>query len=291
MGNIMYKIANTLFISLFFIAIFWMGCDKIDDPYTVTSRYVDEVEIVDSIPIPGPAEKKVLLEDYTGIQCVNCPKAAKLAHDLEDEAKGGIIVLSVHAGYNARPDKPPFDVDLTTPVGEEYNTHYDITANPYGIINRKKTNSGVYYQSTNKWKAETDAELKEKPTLKMEITATLAEKTIETKIKWEAVADLQEAHKLVVLLAEDGIVTSQKNNDPSLGEDIINDYKHHNVLRESLNGTWGVSINPLKAGDIRSWKFKHEIQTQQFNGTQYKLIAFIYNAETEYIEHVEICEL
>lgn len=288
MKNILYKTTTFLFAAFLCATVFWMGCDKIDDPYTVIGQSIEEGEMRETEPISGEAVKHVLLEDYTGIQCVNCPKAAKTAHDLEAAADGKIIILSVHAGYNARPGDPPLDVDLTTPEGEEYLLHYEITANPVGLINRKKKNTGVHYFMEREWETQTDAEMEVAPTMKMEISeVSLEGKTLKAKVKYENVADLPEDHKLVVFLVEDGIVTGQKNSNVEVGPTpLIEAYTHHNTLRGSLTGAWGLPISAKVTGDIFSRKFTHEIQTERFEGTTYKLIAFIYNVQTEYIEQV-----
>src|SRR5512133_2768801 len=78
-----------------FVALFWMvSCDKLDEPYAVKKTGSDT--------ITGPV-RKVLLEDYTGHKCVNCPKAAMDARVMEEALGGRLILMAVHAGYFAEP--------------------------------------------------------------------------------------------------------------------------------------------------------------------------------------------
>ena len=67
----------SLILLVFTIANFQQACDIEDEPYLIP---------VDTIPIGsgGPSEgiRKVLLEDYTGHKCPNCPEAAEEAHNL-----------------------------------------------------------------------------------------------------------------------------------------------------------------------------------------------------------------
>jgi hypothetical protein len=80
------------------------SCDEIDPPYMdgVQTPPIDTTEC----PIPTfPADthhvKVVLLEDYTGHKCVNCPTAAEIAHNLQITYGEKIILMAIHAGFFA----------------------------------------------------------------------------------------------------------------------------------------------------------------------------------------------
>ena len=66
--------------------------------------------------------RKVLLEDYTGFKCVNCPAAAHEAHLLQEFYGDQMVVMGVHAGYYAEPDgSGNYTTDLTTTTGDALN--------------------------------------------------------------------------------------------------------------------------------------------------------------------------
>ena len=49
--------------------------------------------------------------------------------------------------------------------------------------------------------------------------------------------------KLVVVLAESGIIKPQRNNDITVGTTpIIFDYEHKHVLRDAITTTWGTPV-------------------------------------------------
>ena len=44
---------------------------------------------------PNNNPKSILLEDYTGHKCTNCPSAAQIAKDLEDDSSKNVIVRAI----------------------------------------------------------------------------------------------------------------------------------------------------------------------------------------------------
>lgn len=69
-----------------------MGCDKID-PDHIHKPYE-----------PMPGYKTVLIKDFTGVKCKNCPAAAEALHLLQQQlGEDRVLVMSVHAGELAYP--------------------------------------------------------------------------------------------------------------------------------------------------------------------------------------------
>ena len=65
-------------------------------------------------------KKVYYLEDYTGHKCTNCPAAATIATQLEDDTALGVIVVSIHAstdGSFQSTDEVEFTVDYQTDAG------------------------------------------------------------------------------------------------------------------------------------------------------------------------------
>jgi len=48
--------------------------------------------------VPSTVLKNVLLEDISGVRCKNCPKAAKIAHDIQsNNDPGRVVVMTLHS--------------------------------------------------------------------------------------------------------------------------------------------------------------------------------------------------
>ena len=60
-------------IALSTLMLFAMSCDKID------------IDNTHKPYVPSSGGKTVLIKDFTGVRCVNCPAAAEAAHELQHQ--------------------------------------------------------------------------------------------------------------------------------------------------------------------------------------------------------------
>ncbi|CAG5077438.1 Omp28-related outer membrane protein [Parvicella tangerina] len=248
-------LALVVFIILGVLSI---SCDRIENP-VVNNESILNWELypdADTSTYPWPVwtnnantVRQVLLEDYTGHTCVNCPSAGAIAKNIEDANGGKVIVMSVHAsttgGFQA-PEPPELPLDHTTEAGNEYANAMNITSNPLGTINRK-SNTGVYYYLSPSWQTEVDNELVKSPDFNIQAQYNYYESTnglfFHTEV--EALNNLTGNYSLINLLVRDTVVAPQKDQ----GGVVHEDYDHHSVLSDDINGTWGT---PIISGDISS---------------------------------------
>ena len=91
----------------FFILSLTFSCDKIEkDNFTDPNA---------TFPWLG---KKVLVEDFTGYKCTNCPAAATELHNIEEFYPDKVIGIAIHAGSFAKPGGV-FVTDFRTDEGNE----------------------------------------------------------------------------------------------------------------------------------------------------------------------------
>jgi len=95
-------------------------------------------------------EKVILLEEFTGHLCVNCPEATILAHDLKQTYGEQLVLLSIHAGDLAEPDQSPFDADYLTEAGTAIFNEFAPLGVPTGMINRTEY-QGSYVLFKDSW--------------------------------------------------------------------------------------------------------------------------------------------
>ena len=93
-------------------------------------------EISPVIPLLG--DKKVLVEEFTGVRCVNCPSGAAELENLKSIYGDRLVVVSIHAGDFA----PPYTdskFDFRTPEGAALETWLGTPLGyPTAVVNRKK---------------------------------------------------------------------------------------------------------------------------------------------------------
>lgn len=88
-------------------------------------------------------KKVVLLEEFTGHRCVNCPEAIFLARDYVQTYGEQLLLMTIHAGGLANPIEEPFDTDFRTEVGTDIFNQFNPVAVPTGMVNRKEYEGNV----------------------------------------------------------------------------------------------------------------------------------------------------
>ncbi|MFK5856030.1 MAG: Omp28 family outer membrane lipoprotein [Bacteroidota bacterium] len=259
------------------------SCDKIDPPYVESRDYCS-------------GNKKVLLEDYTGHGCVNCPGAAVLAHELKEKFCDRVVIIGVHAGFFAQPDfegNPVFSADLTTEAGNAWDSFFGNSAlgNPNGLVDRVQGANG-YVLFPSVW-GETIDPLLEQPALAL-ITINndfnTDSKILTTTIKTNFQTDLVGDYKLIVCITQDNIISPQKNNNEEIGPTPIDStYVHNHVLRKAINGSWGENLTT--SGTVTTNTTYEKTYTQEFISKwvpkDCHIVAFVYNEETKEVLQVE----
>jgi hypothetical protein len=241
----MMKKITGLFLAI--LVVFFSACDVVEPPYTTENEG------------PGPGDdvvQKILLEDYTGHDCVNCPTAAEEAHDLMGIYDDQLIIIAVHAGWFARPidEEPALSEYYGTEAGEEWYNYFQAFANPIGMVNRVPSSPGNFLVEWADWGSTIAGMVDNEPGAMMTIENVFNESTrrLETTITTEFLVAQSDAINLVVCVTQDSIIDGQKNNDINVGEiPLIEDYVFMHMLRDNLNGTWGENVSdgePIELG-------------------------------------------
>lgn len=106
----------------FVILLILGACDKIDKPRENTTSLIG-VNYIERDNYAVAGFNKVLLEDYTGHTCGNCPRAAEKAEELKTLYKDSLIVIAVHAGSFANPTSS-YPNDYRTNVGTDWDNFF-----------------------------------------------------------------------------------------------------------------------------------------------------------------------
>lgn len=231
-------------------AIIWTSCQKIDEPLEIVDQR-NYPEIVNPDDTTGNDSlnfiskyvdyKQVLLEEFTGHLCVNCPEAAKLAHELAESLNHHLIIYTIHSGVFAEvQNNNVFNTDLTSDPGDRIYDDFQIFANPMAMINRLPYN-GLYQIFKDDWTAAVTAEI-EKPNVANMLVANTYfpdQRIVQVEVASDFNAQTEGNFKLAVFIVEDSIVSPQLNNNPEIGGDTIYNYVHRNVLRANITPTYG----------------------------------------------------
>ncbi|MCX7953599.1 MAG: Omp28 family outer membrane lipoprotein [Bacteroidales bacterium] len=264
-----------------FIVIF-ISCDKIEPPFKETNN---NQNIVDTNSFYN--SQKILIEEFTGHRCGNCPRAHEKIEELKGIYSNKIIAVSIHAGFFAEPLPPNYPNDFRTNVGNELYSFFGVQSTPIGLINRKKIND-TYLINYENWSVVISDIITQSPAFLINVTPSIINdsNTINAKVIIKVKTDSINNIRLSVFLTEDSIISSQ--TDYSHSPTLISNYVHNNVLRASFNGTWGTEITLINKSindtvirnftlNVNSlWKLKN-----------CKIVAFIYDPDIFYVYQVE----
>ncbi len=233
--------------------LLFCGCDEID----YTDRFV-EISPVTS------TSKNVLIEEFTGQNCINCPKAARKVETLQSiYGKNRIIAVAIHGGSMAYSEEKYPNVGLANATGELYNTHWEVETWPAGIINRK---SGIN-SDIEQWQGLAEAGLHEEPGVDITISTTYDEATRQAIVNTDIKMLKAGSAKLQLWVVENDIQTYQVGQT---------DYVHHHVFRAAINGDWGEEISTET--DCCALNFSHKFTAKEnWNADNLSVVAFVYN--------------
>lgn len=278
------KIMKKTIYILVIIGLFFGACDKIDEPYLEPGS--------GSGPDPSDKPRKVLLEEFTGHTCVNCPEAAILAQQTLKVIFGEqLILVTVHAGAFALPGIAPYETDFRTPTGNDLENEYVPQLFPSGLVNRVKYEGNTVLLKDS-WQPAIQ-ELLDTPAeaaIEIEHNYNAGTRKLDLHIISEFLADLSGTYNLSVFITESGIIAAQKNNNPDIGPSPDwEDYEHNHVLRTSVSGTWGEQIAVQPASGDAFEKDLSIILDNDWDENEIGVVAIIIDASTyEVIQAEEI---
>lgn len=261
----------SLILLLAVAALFVVSCDKVDEPL----KPIDPVYPDD--PDDPTGVKTVLIKDFTGVRCVNCPGAAETVHQLQHlYGEDKVFIMSVHAGYLAQP-VPTFP-DFTTDEGKAW---YGASgSNP--LFNVDYVDLASQSLSINEVDMPLSNALSEKQVFDIEIINNYdtATRKLTTKTNVKAVSEAEGNFYMTSCLIEDSIVGKQVT--PSGLDDS---YVHRNVFRKTLNGAYGDDMfeeNDVYMDDQCDFQYEISLDSE-YNADQCYILSYVFDNNTKKI--------
>jgi len=212
---------------------------------------------------------KVLVEDFTGTWCVNCPRVAfKLDEAVHNNNR--IIPVAVHFARWSGDD--PFGYDQISDLKGTYN----ISAFPTPLVNR----DFVWDEQVSSLQTM----LNKNQPMGLAISSTIngTDLTIDVQARFDMDFSSENLF-LVVYLAENGLHADQSNATSYYGgQNPIPNFEHNHTLRIALTGNNGVAItqNDTQANAVYTYHFSGSIPSQIHDINNCEIIAFIGDSNT-----------
>ncbi len=283
---------------IFFLAIVSLGvmvasCNYVANPYPEKNANVssDTSTCIATFPAVATHLKKILIEDYTGHTCPNCPRAARAITNLDTLHPGKIIALGVHVGGFAVPTVA-YTADYRTTVGTTYDAFFGASAFglPEGMFNRKQydavnnthlkfyINFPTYFASIENEPSVVD--------LQINLNYNAATREMCCAVRDSFLTAVTGTYKLVLLISQDSIIDWQE--DVEQNPTSVQNYVHRHMLRDAITptGAWGEPLvgNNAAAGLTQIRHFAYTIPAAYNNipcdVNHCHIVAFIYNTAT-----------
>lgn len=297
-----------IIIALFSLVVF-LACDKIKNPIEDPKAF--EPPAAPDCVTPHIVKtnsltmgfRKVVVEDYTGHTCGNCPRAAENATTIASIFGDSAIIIAVHAGTQFSPPAPPdYPEDFRTATGTDWDGFFGMSAAglPKGCVNRSQI---PYPQPRTTWSVTVGTLLDNPQDAKMLVTTTLdtTKMLLNVDVKTTFLKAFTGSVNICVVITEDSIVAHQKDYLPPAGSNVINgdertDYEFEHMLRGSLNGSWGdlVKVSPAINDSVTKSYNCFQLNPwpvipskPKYNLKHTSVVVFIYNVSTKEIIQAE----
>lgn len=184
-----------------------------------------------SQPTPIVPNKHVLLLEYTGQRCVNCPEAAEQVAYLQRGASGAhVVAVAVHGGHLAENGERSV-LGLSNVDSEWLTQQAGVTGWPMGSVD------GAALSLPPSWSARVAQQLTQPAEAKILLTSRYDATTRQLTTDVAASASLEDC-VFSLFLVEDGIPSLQYLSN---GRRTL-DYVHRHVLRQILTPRQGVAV-------------------------------------------------
>lgn len=215
---------------------------------------------------PAEVKRSVLIEDFTGQRCINCPDANDEIAALQQQyGKEAVIAVGIHSGPLGFRGNARF-IGLATDLGDTYYYHWGADHQPIGMVNR----GGLADYTA--WSAQVRKALQQTAPVALELSCTddAANNQLNIHLNIEG-REGQVDGKLQLWVVEDSIVAMQKMQDGSTNTE----YLHQHVLRDAVNGDWG---EPISIGEGKQLALQWQYKPQEaWDKKHLAIVAFVYN--------------
>lgn len=220
-----------------------------------------------------PSNKNVVIEEFTGTNCMWCPAGHKIVNAISTANPGRIVAINIHqGGFSGN------NPDYKTQWGNALANQYSIDSYPNGTLNR---GSGPVNYTT--WPTAVTPILAQQSIVNVaaraQIDAETRLLTVTVEVYYTADAETS-TNKLNVAILQNEVVGPQSGMSGNPDYVVGNQYRHMHMLRHLITGQWGDLLSHEGTGVIPSGTFFTKTYT-------YTLPDAIRNVPLEF-ENIEI---
>lgn len=235
-----------------------------------------------------PQNKKVILEEFTGVNCVYCPQGHTIANSIKASNPTNVFLINIHVGGYATPSAG--QPDFRTPFGTAIVNQTGIVGYPAGTVNRTVFTGSAQNGTTgtamsrDKWSAASNLTLTQSSYVNVATTATINATTRLLTVLVEAYytgSSPVATNKLNVAFLQNNTTGAQ------VGGNQGDNYNHQHRLIHMLTGQWGETINTTTAGTFVTRTYTYTIPADYNNIIaemgEFEIVAFMAEGQQKII--------
>lgn len=280
-------------ILLFTISVFiFTSCEEEVPPglnLTPERSVFDTTYITNTIPVAQTTN--VLIEDFTGVKCPNCPRAQTVAKNLMIANSNRVYVMAIHPGKGllstlTSPFKTPGDdhdskYDFRTAEGADLLTLLGGTSQlPIGSINRTIFSGETSILINDpKWTSKTNEKLITSSIVNIDTFSNKGvyfadANKIRVNVKITYTTNATDSQFVSIAIIEDKLIDYQES-----GSVVLDNYEHNHVFRKMITPTTGSQLKAtIVAGRVFETTYEYElIPTETWNKKNLKVVVFVHN--------------
>jgi hypothetical protein len=232
-----------------------------------------------------PENKKVIIEEFTGINCVFCPDGHVIANNIKNADLNNVFLINIHVGgfSTPNPGQPDFRTSFGTPIVNQSGA----TGYPAATVNRAVfaglgMNPGVTAMGRNNWSNAANQTKNQSSYVNVGVQGVINAQTrvltVTAEIYYTGNSPVN-TNKLNIALLQNNTL------GPQTGGNMGNNYNHQHRLVHMLTGQWGTDITTTTTGTFTTQTFNYTIPAA-YNAIpadigELELVAFV--TETQQI--------
>lgn len=201
------------------------------------------------------ANKNVILEEYTGINCGYCPDGHRIANQIVAANPGRAWAINIHQGSFAANT-------YTTQWGNALANQTGLTGYPSGTVNRHVFSGSSTALGRGSWNSAVNQILAQTSPVNVAARASLDFNTRIMTIEVEAFYTANSSastNMLNVAILQNNILGPQggASANPAQVEGAL--YRHMHMLRDLVTGQWGETIDTTTQGTFVSRTYTYTV--------------------------------
>ncbi len=229
-----------------------------------------------------PAQKSILIGEFSGIRCTNCPDGAQTIHEILDIYPDSVIAVSFHP----RGEMLTSAIDgfsISCKEAAEYYKYFERPDLPSACVNFGETTG-----NRSKWLENVVNAVSQEPSfdlyLRSHFDSSTRELSVDYNVGFRSVSGAPV--NIILWIVENGIVGPQK-----YGSDQINDYVHNHVLRCAIGDVWGEELSTPDSPEISVSGNASVVVNDKWNADNCKIVGVIMNRDNKNINQASQIDL